>query len=168
MNSIPTDKLAELIAKKHGVLSQLCEIGHRQSELAERGDVPDVLKLLAVKQQLIGALQNVEQQLGPFRGEDPEARQWRKPEDRARCARQAEDCNQLLSEIVYLEKQSEDKMVARRDLVANQLQQVHSAHQARGAYAASRAKNASSATSRPIESQQDPIQPGSLNLISES
>ena len=132
----PTAKLAELINAKHQVLLKLREVGQRQAELAGQGDVPELLSLLAAKQTLIDGLQQIERELGPFRNDDPDRRVWPDAEARSRCAKQADDCNELLNEILYLEKQSEDAMIARRDQVATQLRQVYSAGQARGAYEA--------------------------------
>ena len=138
MTTLPTDNLAELIHRKHQVLLQLREVGHRQIEIVDRHEISSLLQLLAAKQQLISALQTVERELAPYRDEDPDRRQWRSIEDRTRCAEEASACNELLSEIVHLEKRSEEKMATRRNQVATQLQEVHSAARARGAYAAHR------------------------------
>jgi hypothetical protein len=134
----PTEKLAELIHKKHQVLVQLREVGYRQSDLVSSGDTASLLKLLAAKQQLIMSLQALERQLTPCYAEDPERRVWRTPEDRARCAKQSAECNTLLQEVVELEKLSAEKMTMRRNEVAEQLQQVHAAAQVRNAYQAQR------------------------------
>lgn len=143
MNPLSTDKLAALIEQKLRVLTQLRDVGMQQIELVESGDTTNLLKLLAAKQHLIGALQAAEGELAPFRDEDPEGRQWPTAEARTRCAAQAEECNHLLSQVVQLEKQSEDQMIARRDQVASQLHQVNSASRASGAYAAHQAHKTS-------------------------
>lgn len=136
MTHLPTDQLAELMDRKLACLSQLREIGRRQAALIADGDLTELLRLLAAKQHLIGALQGVERALVPFRDEQPEARQWRSAEARARCARKASLCRQLLAEIVEQEKAGEARLAQRRDDVAQQLNQVHSARRARGAYCA--------------------------------
>ncbi len=133
-----TEKLAELIHKKHQVLVQLRDIGHRQTDLVSSGDTASLLKLLAAKQQLITALQSLERDLTPCYSEDPERRVWRTQEDRARCAQQSAECNVLLKEVVQLEKQGAERMTIRRNEVAEQLQQVHAAAQVRSAYQAQR------------------------------
>ena len=61
---------------------------------------------------------------------------WRSPEERARCAKQANECNALLEEIVELEKLGAEKMNERKNEVAQQLQQVHAAAHVRNAYQA--------------------------------
>lgn len=133
-----TEILADLIRRKHQLLSQLRDVGGRQMELVAGGDTASLLKLLAAKQNLIATLQSVEREMAPFHAEDPDARVWRTPEDRAMCARQAAECNALLQEVLRMEKLSAETMTARRNEVAEKLQQVHVAAQVRTSYAAQR------------------------------
>jgi hypothetical protein len=134
----PTQRLIELIGAKHQVLLRLRELGRRQADLVASGDTTSLLKLLAVKQQLIASLQDLERELAPYYEENPERRKWRSPAERARCAEQAGECNELLRQIVGTEKSSAEKMATRRNDVAEQLQQVHAAAQVRSAYEAQR------------------------------
>lgn len=131
-----TKQLAALIAQKHEVLVQLRAVGVRQTGLVASGEVAALLKLLAAKQHLITRLQELELELKPYYAGDPDKRVWRSPDERARCAKQASDCNALLEEIVQLEKLGADKMNERKNEVAQQLQQVHAATHVRGAYQA--------------------------------
>ena len=133
-----TDRLAELIDQKRHVLAQLRDVAERQTDLISHGDTGSLLKLLAAKQQWISTLQRLERELTPFYADDPEQRAWRSPQDRARCAEQAAECNALLEEIVQLEKQGAEMMTTRRNEVAQQLQQAHAAAQVRSAYQAQR------------------------------
>jgi len=134
----PTERLAELIRKKHHVLVQLRDVGQRQTDLVTSGDIASLLKLLAAKQQLISALHGLERELTPYYAEDPDRRQWPSPQDRAQCAQQAAECNALLEDIVRLEKLGAEKLTMRRNEVADQLQQVHAATHVRSAYEAQR------------------------------
>ncbi|MBN2477090.1 MAG: hypothetical protein JXB62_20955 [Pirellulales bacterium] len=138
-----TDALAELIAKKHACLVQLRDMGRRQLELIDAGDMTALLDVLAVKQRSLWKLQQAERALDPFRDQDPERRHWRTPEDRRRCAEQLRECEALLSEIVSQEKCSEGVLMRRRDEAATRLQGAHLAGQARGAYTAHRLGKAS-------------------------
>jgi flagellar biosynthesis/type III secretory pathway chaperone len=133
-----TKKLAELIGRKRDVLLQLADVGQRQRRIVEDGDTTTLLQLLAAKQKLISALQDLEREMAPYHVEDPDSRIWPSNEDRARCAEQAAECNQLLEQVVALEKQSADRMTARKNEVAAQLRHVYAAGQARDAYAANR------------------------------
>src|SRR5688572_17994112 len=105
-----TDRLAALIGKKRQVLSQLRDLGQKQTDLINHGDTASLLKLLAAKQQLISTLQSTERELTPYYAEDPDRRSWESPEDRAKCAQQAAECNALLEEIVQLEKHGAEMM----------------------------------------------------------
>jgi hypothetical protein len=138
-----TERLAGLVRRKHAVLTQLREVGRRQMELVSGGDMGSLLNLLAAKQQLIAALQTVEQELTPYYAQDADKRTWTSPKERADCAQQVVECNALLEEIVRLEKLGTEKITIRRDEVAEQLQHVHSATQVRGAYEANRIHRAS-------------------------
>jgi flagellar biosynthesis/type III secretory pathway chaperone len=138
-----TEQLADLIRRKHHLLMELREVGRRQAAIVSGGDIASLLNLLAAKQELIAALQTVEQTLTPYYAQDPEQRVWNSPRDRADCAQRVVECNALLEEIVRLEKAGAERMTARRNEVAEQLQQVHSAAQVRGAYEAQRINRAS-------------------------
>jgi flagellar biosynthesis/type III secretory pathway chaperone len=138
-----TERLAELVRSKHQVLVQLREVGRQQTDLVSRGDIASLLTLLAAKQQLIGSLQALEQELAAYFRQDPGHRVWPSPQARSNCAQLAEACNELLEEIVRLEKLGAEKMTARRNEVAEQLQQVHTAAHVRTAYETHRRSNVS-------------------------
>ena len=131
-----TEQLAALIAQKHDVLVQLRTVGVRQSDLVGSGEIAALLKLLSAKQHLITRLQELERELKPYYAGDPDQRVWRSPDELARCAKQASECNSLLEEIVRLEKLGAEKMNDRKNEVAQQLQQVHAATHVRNAYQA--------------------------------
>lgn len=136
MNS--TAALTDLIRRKHDVLAQLCAIGRRQQEIVERGETTTLLELLAGKQKMIALLQQLERELAPYHADDPDARDWPTTAAREQCAQLAADCNRLLAEVVELERQSAERMTVRRNDVAAQLRQAHTASQARSAYQAQR------------------------------
>jgi hypothetical protein len=142
MSNNSTERLADLIRGKHQVLVQLRDVGQRQSGFIASGDNTSLLTLLAAKQHLISALQSLERELAPYLSEDPQARSWRTPQDRARCAGQAAECNSLLEEIVQLEKVGAEQMTARRNEMADQLQRFHAATHVRSAYEAQRRNSA--------------------------
>lgn len=138
----PTEKLIELIRKKHQVLVQLREFGSRQSALVSSGEITGLLKLLGTKQHLITGLQALEQELKPYYAENPEARVWRSPADRAECAKLVAECNALLEQVVALEREGAEQMVARKSEVEQQLHHAHAAVHVRNAYAAQRRNSA--------------------------
>ncbi len=136
MSALETDVLAELIREKRECLLQWRDMGRRQLELIEQGNMAALLDLLAAKQRLLGKMQRIEKALDPFRDQDPEQRRWRTPADRRRCTEQLQQCETLMGEIVNQEKCSEGVLTQRRDEAATRLQGVHNAALARGAYMA--------------------------------
>ena len=146
MNRLDTDQLTDLVGKRLRCTSRLRDLALRQQKLIREGEMGGLLALLADKQRLFDALRRVDRQLDPYRDQDPEARLWRSVEDRQRCARALQCCDQLLSEIRHLEKQSEQMLIRRRDELADTLQGAHVAAAAQDAYAAH-------ATSHPNQSK---------------
>ncbi|MFM2093740.1 MAG: hypothetical protein RIS70_864, partial [Planctomycetota bacterium] len=65
-----TDLLASFIGNKLAVLEQLRDLSRRQTEIVAQGDMPSLLQILAVKQNLILELQAVERRIAPFRDQD--------------------------------------------------------------------------------------------------
>jgi hypothetical protein len=130
-----TEILADLIGRKHHLLSQVRQLGRKQLELIEVNDLTQLLKLLASKQKILTELQSIERQLDPFRAQDPETRIWRSAGDRDRCARIAAECETLRTEIFEAERTGESRLALRRDEAALQLQGLHQASQVRHAYA---------------------------------
>jgi hypothetical protein len=129
-----TEILADLIRAKRVCLLQVRELGRKQLELIDEGNVTALLDLLAVKQRAITQLQRIEKTLDPFRGQDPDERAWSAPTARSACAEMAEQCDVLLAEVIKNEKYCETALIRRRDETANQLQGAHMAGCARQAY----------------------------------
>jgi hypothetical protein len=141
--SLETDTLARLVEEKLGCLTQLAELGRRQSQLIESEEMNDLLQLLVLKQRLLQGLGRIETQLDPFRSQDPSARQWRCEEDRRLCAGKIDRCERLLRKIVHQEKQSEEDLAQRRDKLATRIDTAQSAPHVHGAYLQSSSPTAS-------------------------
>ncbi len=129
-----TDLLSDMISKKLAILEQLRSLSGRQSDLIAQGDIQRLLSVLSAKQTLLAELQRLQQQLGPFRQQDPETRVWRSPQDRERCRRLVARCEALLSEVMSIEKQSESEMAQRRDAARARLEGSHAPAEATRAY----------------------------------
>jgi hypothetical protein len=130
----PSEILAELIRRKHRCLVQLRDLGQRQMQFIEGGEMTNLLDLLAVKQRTLTQLQQIDTAIDPFRKEDPQRRKWRSPADRDACARMIAECEQLLADIVRQDKESERQLIIRRDETDRQLKGTHVASMARHAY----------------------------------
>ena len=131
---INTDRLAELMGKKHDIMSQLHELVRQQVDHIREGDMSRLMTIFAAKQKLITQVQYVERQLDPFRDQDPERREWRESKDRQHVAKMAERCQVMLAEIKMIEKQGETELVRRRDEVDQRLRHATNASEARHAY----------------------------------
>lgn len=129
-----TEVLAGLIDNKYEVLSALRQLARAQVAIVRDGDMTRLMKLLATKQDLLHRLQQVERQIDPFRGQDPESRQWSSPRRRQQVRDMTTRCESLLNEIMLVEKQCEGELVVRRDAAATRLQGIHSVTQATDAY----------------------------------
>jgi|SRR5208282_3508818 len=136
MTNLPTDILMQLVRARYTCLVQLRDLGRRQLELIDEGNVTALLDVLSVKQKPLNDIQRIEKALDPYRRQDPEQRQWRSPDNRAACAHMVEQCETLLREIVVMEKQCEEVMVQKRDATAVRLEQLRAAGRAHGAYTA--------------------------------
>lgn len=131
---LATDQLEQLIVTKRKVLELLADLVQRQLNMIERGNLADLLKILSAKQTVLAQLHQIERKLDPFRGEDPDAREWRSAADRARCRDEARRCDTLLQQSMQWERQSETAMVRRRDAAGAELQTAHAAADACTAY----------------------------------
>lgn len=136
MTAMETDLLAELVRGKLDCLARLRDMGTKQLELVRADRTAELLDLLAAKHRVLVQLQKIKEGLAPFHGQAPERRTWRTPEERRECARQLDECEALLGEIVTQERESELELTRRRDKLSAQLKGVHLASQARGAYSA--------------------------------
>ena len=146
MEAHDTRRLSDLVGAKHGCLLQLRELGRRQQELIESGDMTPLLTVLAEKQRAIGTLHELERLLDPFRAEDPAHRTWSGEAERVRCASLADQSARLMAEILEVEKRCEESLRRRRDETAEQLAVVQASGAARGAYAEADAGYVSSST----------------------
>ncbi|MCC6508351.1 MAG: hypothetical protein IT423_04540 [Pirellulaceae bacterium] len=139
-----TDNLAILMEAKMAVLEPLSELAKQQATITQTGDAEILLSFLARKQPLMDRLAELQSELAIYTHDDPAARVWRSAEHRSACRSASERCQNLLAEIVLLEKQSLDEMSQRRDAMAAQLQDGRDGNLAAQAYQAAGALEASS------------------------
>jgi len=129
-----TDHLRALLEQKHEQLQQLRDLGMRQLERIDAGDMTMLMKILAGKQRLLAELQTIEHRLDPFRTEAPESRVWRNRSERDHCAQLMTRCQLLFSEVIAQEREAELRLSQQRDDAERQLHGMHPAAGARGAY----------------------------------
>ncbi len=138
-----TQQLASLLERKYDCLTQLRNLGARQLERIDAGDMTTLMKVLSAKQRILVDLQSVERGLDPFRGESPDERDWRTSAERERCTQVTRCCQLLFAEIVAQEREAESRLILERDDAEQRLRGMHVAANAHGAYL----QNATSSTS---------------------
>jgi hypothetical protein len=134
MSVAPTQALAGLARQRRRLLEAMAAVGERQQQLLDEADTASLLNLLSSKQQLIGALAQIERGLDPYRDEDPASRKWESEDQRQSCAEDLRIGSQLLRAILQRERDHTDCVTARRDAVARQLAVAKTAHAAASAY----------------------------------
>lgn len=129
-----TKNLVRLIQLKRELLGRIYELVQRQHRCVEKQEISRIMPVLSAKQQLIDHLQQVERELDPYRNDDPEARLWERPQDRQACADQAAENKKILAQILALEKNCEEELVAQRASTVEQLHANRTAREALQAY----------------------------------
>jgi len=138
MAELSTELLADLMSKRRKCLVQLRELGLRQAAMIAAGEMAELLRMVAAKQQLIVALQAIEKQLAPFQSQAPEVRDWSSAALREQCAADAEACRALIQEVMAMEQSGEQQMTQRRDMVTGQMRSMAAGVRVHDAYAANR------------------------------
>jgi flagellar biosynthesis/type III secretory pathway chaperone len=130
-----TDRLADLIERKHDVLTQLCKLSACQFRLAGHDQhIDDLMRVVATKQTLIERLLELDRHIDPFRAQPPESRTWRSEADRTRCSGLARECQAMLDELRSLEVQGTERVQSHRNAISRQLQETQSASGSIAAY----------------------------------
>ncbi len=129
-----TQHLASLLEDKHDCLTQLRDLGARQLERIDAGDMTTLMKVLSAKQRILADLQAVERGLDPYRGESPDERAWRTPTERERCTQVTRSCQLLFAEIVAMEREAESRLILDRDDAEQRLRGMQVAAGAQVAY----------------------------------
>jgi hypothetical protein len=134
MKTSDTTRLATLVELKLSLLERLVELGQSQVEFIDAGDYTQLLKLLGVKQRVLGGLNDVESALSPFKDQVPESRPWPSAAERLRCQEHLRRCEELLRMILAQEQSSEQQMIHQRDDNARQIEALQFTARANSAY----------------------------------
>ncbi len=131
---LSTDSLFALIESKLHLLTEMQAMTLTQTDLVSQHDMSSLMTLLSRKQELMGALGNVQSELVRFQGQDPEQRSWSSESRRKTCQQMVARCDQLLQELIVMEDRSLGSMNLQRESVAAQLQQNFNACAIQNAY----------------------------------
>ena len=138
-----SERLVYLVRRRRTVLAELLELSRRQLVAAEQGRMNELMSLLAEKQPLLTKLRDDSSSLAEAESDDPDARIWDPPEQRAACRRQHDECEEMLRALMRMEAQCEQTLVASRQSLQEKLEQSQTAQQAVVGYAGADQKSTS-------------------------
>jgi len=133
-SELSTDSLFALIETKLHLLTEMQSMTLTQTDLVAQHDMSSLMAILSRKQELMGALSQVQSDLARFAHQDPETRIWSAPARRKTCQDMVVRCDQLLKELIVMEDRSLGNMNLQRDSVVAQLQQNFDASTIQHAY----------------------------------
>lgn len=148
---LSTDSLFALIESKLHLLTEMQAMTLTQTDFVAQHDMSSLMTLLSRKQDLMGALGNVQSELVRFQGQDPEQRSWANESRRKSCQKMVARCDQLLQELIVMEDRSLGSMNLQRESVTAQLQQNIDACAIQNAYQSSDLEESSFDSSLSIE-----------------
>jgi len=129
-----TERLTTLIAERHRTLSRLRNVSAKQFQVLQRQSLNELHGLLAAKQTLIEDLVRLDQEIDPFRDEDPERRVWANPEQREACRQLVAECARWLAEVKELEAGAERLARQQLDETSKSMEQSVDRNRAVSAY----------------------------------
>lgn len=127
-------ELLEYFGREQACYTSLLDLSRRQKEVIAGGNVDDLLKILGQKQQILSRVAEVENLLLPYK------RNWRAvrlaldDNDRQILDMALATVEELLAELISLEKESEQLLVTRRDACQRELSEAVSGGSAHHAY----------------------------------
>lgn len=136
--------LLELFGREQACYTSLLDLSRRQKGVIEHGAVDDLLQILGQKQKVLSRVGEIENQLLPYKRNWTAVRSGLDENDRQVLDLALSTVEELLAELIALEKESEALLVKRRDLVEIELHDavkggaVHQAYQGKSGDAPSR------------------------------
>lgn len=116
--------LLELFGREQACYTSLLDLSRRQKEVIEHGEVDDLLQILGQKQKVLARVGEIENQLLPYKRNWPAVRAGLDGNDRQVLDLALSTVEELLAELIALERHSEDLLVKRRDLVEVELHEA--------------------------------------------
>ena len=128
--ALPLDALSQ----KRDCCRALIKLANQQHALILSGDLGALMEVLATKQRVMGRMEEVQRRLVSFR-EGPQS--WRDRLDsevEGQCQGVLEETEQLLADLLGIEKQCEQKLICLREEAVEQLRQTDAGRQLNRAY----------------------------------
>lgn len=142
MRTKELQNLLEYFGREQACYTSLLDLSRRQQAFIEQGDVDQLLAVLAQKQQILARIAEVESHLQPYKRRWPELRGELSEDDRGVVDAALSVVEELLAELIALERRCEQELVGRIDEVRADIDAVARAQGVNGAYAARKESNA--------------------------
>ncbi|MGL6226142.1 MAG: hypothetical protein ACRC10_05900 [Thermoguttaceae bacterium] len=127
--------LSQIMRDRVQVLEQILMVSEKQHGLVQRNDITTLLKILARKQKFLENLDQLERALDPFRDIDPRDRYWQTEQERLDCERAINRSQELLSQILEWDRQSETILEKMKQQTQLDLKRLDCGAKVAGAYA---------------------------------
>lgn len=128
--------LLESFGQEQACYTALLDLSRRQKEIIEGGDVDQLLALLGQKQQVLERITGIEEQLAPYKRDWRHVQDSLDDDDRQVLDLALATVEELLSELIALERESEQLLVSRRDRTYDELRGAAHASAVNSAYLA--------------------------------
>lgn len=132
-----TNRLRSLLESKLDLVNQLHELSMAQQSLSSTEEVDAMMGMIARRDGLMDHLLQVQQQLLPYRTDDPNGRLWQSIEAREHCQRLLVRIEQLVQSVIKIDEQTLQRMCDYRDSLALELRQGADLSMLQNAYAPS-------------------------------
>jgi hypothetical protein len=136
--SVKTKELQDLLeyfGREQACYTSLLELSRQQRLLIEDGQMDALLSVLGHKQQILGQVSEIEMRLRPYKENWDIVRTELSGDDRGIVDAALSTVEELLGELIEIEKESEQLLVSQMTTVRQELQEVTTAKGVHSAYA---------------------------------
>jgi hypothetical protein len=126
--------LLEYFGREQACYTSLLDLSRQQRSLIEEGQMDRLLGVLGHKQQILGQVADIEMRLRPYKENWDSVRHRLSSDDRGMVDAALSTVEELLGELIGLEKESEDLLVSQMNTVRGELQEVTTAKGVNSAY----------------------------------
>ena len=133
---ISCDRLVGLLQQEKALYARFLELSGQQLAVIQGGDVSELLALLGRKQELLGQIDRVEQELSPAKENWDEVRASLSADERPAVEAMVEEVRRVLEELIALERKGEGLLRQQRQHTLDQIAQTERGCQLGSAYRA--------------------------------
>ena len=116
--------LLEYFGQEHACYTSLLDLSRRQRGLIEDGDIDRLMEVLGQKQRILTTVEGIEERLSPYKQEWTSLREGLDEDDRQVLDLALSTVEELLAELIDLEKKSEQLLADCRDETQRQLSEA--------------------------------------------